>query len=167
MANTLTKIQSITASGSVNTVEFSSIPATYTDLQIVMSARTVASAVFDYCGINLNNGSAVEVLRLQGTGTSTNSTRGAGGNTFIINGNTATSNIYSTSNIYIANYLTTNAKQIIVDTVTENNATLAYQELIAMYYANSSQPVNLIQLYAVNNFLSATTFTLYGIKKTA
>ena len=167
MANTLTKIQSITANGSVNTISFSSIPATYTDLQIVMSARTVASAIFDYCGINLNNGSAVEVLRLQGTGTSVNSSRVPGGNTFIINGNTATANVYSTSNIYIANYLTTNAKQIMVDTVTENNATLAYEELIGMYYANNAQPVNLIQLYAASNFLSATTFTLYGIKNTA
>jgi hypothetical protein len=166
MPNTLIKIASVTASGSVNTISFSSIPATYTDLQVVMSARTVASAVFDYCGINLNNGSAVEVIRLQGTGTSVNSSRAAGGNTFIINGNTATTNVYSTSNIYITNYLSTNPKQIIIDTVTENNASLAYQELCAMYYATTSQPVNLIQLYAGNNFLSATTFTLYGIKNT-
>lgn len=150
-------------SGGASSITFNSIPQTFTDLALQMSLRTTASAIFDYMGLNINNGSAVEIIRLQGTGSAANSTRSAGGNSFIVNGNTSTANTFSSSFVYLPNYTTTNSKQFIIDTVTETNATGAYQELDAMYFANSSTSTTTISLYASGNFMQYSTFSLYGV----
>lgn len=154
--------QTVGAGGAAS-IQFNNIPQTFTDLKLVLSLRTSASAVFDYIGINTNNGSAADIIRLQGTGSVANSNRGAGGSSFIINGNTATSNTFSSTELYIPNYTSSTAKQIIIDTVTENNGTTAYQELNALYYALGGNPINTILFSGSSSLLQYSTFSLYGI----
>lgn len=162
--NTYTKIASYTVTGSgITQINFASIPQTYTDLYLVVSARTTTAAIFDYMSIALNNGTSAETTILQGTGSGVNASRSAGAYKFIINGANASANVFSNSQIYISNYTSTNIKQFIVNTVTENIAAAAYQEVNAIYFNQGANPTNYIQLSG-STYAIGTTATLYGIK---
>ncbi|CAB4157866.1 hypothetical protein UFOVP688_53 [uncultured Caudovirales phage] len=168
MANTFVKIQTVTVgSGGAATIDFTSIPQTYTDLKIVVSARTNrASQVSDFLSITFNGSTTNRSGReLYGTGTSVGSGTVAilGGG--LIVGSTATASVFGSTEIYIPNYTSANNKSLSVDSVSENNGSEAYQDLLANLWANTAA-ITSISIFSNNSasFVQYTTATLYGIK---
>ena len=170
MANTYTLISSVTVGASpVATIDFSSIPATYTDLVLKMSLRTDRSAgAFDYATINFNNSSTDFTLRLiEGDGTSTYSyDRGTFGVNLIAraDGATATASTFGNAEMYIPNYTSANFKSISVDAVQENNNSNAFIDVVAGLWSQTAA-INRLTITngTGNSYVQYSTATLYGI----
>lgn len=169
MANTYTLIASNTLASASPSITFSSIPSTYTDLQILCSVRgTVASdtlaltfnsSTTSYTGMTLyGSGSAVATASLTGL------TYGWAGT---INPSTYTASTFASHSIYIPNYAASNYKSFSVDSVVENNATAAlYMTLTAGLWSNTSAITSIgVATSGANNMAQYSTFYLYGIKK--
>jgi hypothetical protein len=145
------------------------IPATYTDLKILVSARNSASST----GIEIifnGTSSGYTMRRLYGTGSGTPASDTGGTSAFIsntmVNDSTYTANTFGNGEIYIPNYSVSGvAKSVSIDGVTENNATTA----LAMFTAGLSSgtgAITTIRLVASGgNFVEGSTFYLYGISK--
>jgi hypothetical protein len=161
-------IESKTLGTAAASIEFTSIPQTYTDLYFVVSARSArAGAVDDDLVLSFNsNTSNFTIRRLFGTGSTASSittpVRFAG----YLNGNGATSNTFSTINLYIPNYTGSTAKSYSVDSATENNATESYQDISAGLW-NDTSPITSVAFTSnrAQNLLTGSTISLYGILK--
>jgi hypothetical protein len=169
--------QTITNS-TTNGITFNNIPQTFTDLKIVFSVRSLASAanntIFFYFQDGGNNANYSETYAF-GTGSSVGSGRVAsnsidyGTGIFAIPGNTTTANSFGSGEIYVPNYTVSGTKKsYIFDVVSENNSatTGIYQELGAGLF-HLTTPVTLCGFYLQGgNYLAPnTTFSLYGITK--
>jgi hypothetical protein len=170
MPSTYTLIASATVGASpVSTIDFSSIPATYTDLCLKMSLRTNRAGTFDYATINFNNSAADYTLRvLEGNGASTFSyTRSTFGVNLIgrADGADATSNTFASIELYLPNYVGSNNKSMSIDSVQENNDPTAYQDLFAGLWSQTAA-INRLTITngTGNSYVQYSTAYLYGIK---
>jgi hypothetical protein len=169
MANTFNKIATVTVgAGGVSSIDFTSIPATYTDLCVKVSARTTTSDGSDswkYLTIAFNGASTNRSSRfLFGNG----STTGSASDTTIyawVNGHNATANTFGNMEVYIPNYAGSTSKSLSADIVTENNATGAYANLEAGLWASSAAINQVTFNLDTGNFVQYSTATLYGISK--
>jgi len=167
MANTFKKIQTVTVgSGGAATIDFTSIPQTYTDLKIVLSVRTTASGTagtnslsFQINGVTTNRTNRV----LYGTGSAVGSfsPTSAYGGAMAAAGVTAS--IFSSHEIYIPNYTSANNKSYSVDSVSENNATDGEQDLGAGLWSQTAAITSLTFLPSNGSFVEYSTATLYGV----
>jgi hypothetical protein len=170
MANTYTLISSVTVgAGGAASMGFTSIPATYTDLFIKVSARTGRSGSPDDGLLIALNGSSSSFTQrfLEGSGSSASSgTAGWGTANSIanINGPTSTANTFSNNEIYIPNYAGSNYKSISSDSVQENNQTTAYQDMYTVLWSNTAAITSItLTNYSTTNFTQYSTAYLYGI----
>jgi hypothetical protein len=166
MANTFVKIASVTVgSGGAASIDFTGIPASYTDLCLVHSLRS--SNTDDYCGVEFNSSSSSFSSRsLQGNG-STASSATRSDNLFVgtVVQSTLTADTFSNGQIYIPNYAGSAYKSFSYDAVQENNATSALSELFAGLWSNTAAVTSVKLVKASGNFVQYSTATLYGIKK--
>lgn len=169
MANTMTLISSVTvgAGGAAN-MNFSSIPSTYTDLQLFVSARTTrASQIIDTLKVTFNgSASSYSSIIFQGNGASAGSYTGASTSFDGDNANAAgsTSNTFTNWSIYVPNYAGSTNKPISIDAVIENNATTAYDELTAGLWSNTSAITQVTLTSVFGSLVQYSTAYLYGIK---
>jgi hypothetical protein len=173
MANTYIAIATVTVgSGGASSIDFTSIPATYTDLCLLYSIRSAGS--YDNVSIRFNsNTSSYSTRRLLGNGSSVSSDTASGvsgnpGSAALcgaIPGTSQTANTFGNQLVYIPNYASSNYKSVSCDSVDENNATGANTELTASLWSNTSAITSIRLLgYHGNNFAQYSTATLYGIK---
>jgi hypothetical protein len=151
-----------------SSVTFSSIPQTgYTDLVIKMSARSNRNDGSDWVRIDVNGvNSSYTDRKLLGDGTNASSQTNAGTIGFTIDASSATASTFANSEIYIPNYASANYKSFSIDTVSENNATTAYQLIVAGLWSSTSAitSLKLVPNYGTG-FLQYSTFYLYGVAK--
>jgi hypothetical protein len=171
MASSRFLISSQTLASSAASVTFSSIPATYTDLVIRCSVRTLASATDDYCQINFNSDTSTLYSRtfLFGDGSAAYSQRGSNQgaiyNVYAFNGDTSTANTFSNTEIYIPSYTASQSKPLSSSSVQENNTANSYDYIGA--YANlyrSNTAISSIAITSSANLKTGSSFYLYGIK---
>ena len=168
MANTFYKIASVTVgSGGSATIEFTSIPDTYTDLLILSSTRDGTNADNNTeFKVKFNNSSTSYLNKyLQGNGSSASS--GTYGTTFLYTGesdsNTATANIFGSSSIYIPNYAGSAYKSVSSDLTSEENTTVSYATLTGGLWSNTAA-ITSIQITCNGSWAQYSTAILYGIK---
>ena len=165
MANTYVAIATTTVgSGGASTIEFTSIPATYTDLLLTYSTRQNAGNAPSLL-VKFNNSSSNFSIRyLQGSGSSAYSGTSPSNYAGNSDGSSNTASTFASGTMYIPNYAGSSNKSYSVDDVQENNATEAYATLIAGLWSQTAA-INQITLYnASNSFVQYSTATLYGIK---
>jgi hypothetical protein len=179
MPNTFTKIASVTVgSGGSSSIDFTSIPSTYTDLLIKLSART--SNTNGYTGgtsLRFNGSSTAVYSHREVLAATASASSGSGSSLSYMRladavGSSLTANTFGNQEIYIPNYAGSSNKSVSVDGVAENNATTDYtwqEKLLAGLWGNTSA-ITQVTLYGGDagslNFLQYTTATLYGISKT-
>lgn len=168
MANTFELISSTTVSSAVASVTLSSIPSTYTDLCLKISARSSNANTFGSGIIYYYNGanSSLSTRRLYGQGNgglgSTGGTVQYGGMT---SANSQTANTFGNSEIYIPNYTGSANKSSSSDGVSENNATNNQMMLSANLWSNTAAITSItLLLEDSSNFMTNSTFYLYGVK---
>jgi hypothetical protein len=171
MPTTFTKIAAVTVgSGGAANIEFTSIPSTYTDLVIKLSARTNRSAIEEAIDIQFNSsgGTAYSSRRLYGTGSVAASDSGSSQaftEFYSVNGGTSTGSTFGNAEIYIPNYAGSNNKSLSTDAVTENNATAVTTGLQAGLWANSAAITSIkLTPASAGSLQQYSTATLYGIK---
>jgi hypothetical protein len=174
MANTYTLISSNTLSSSAASVTFSSIPATYTDLVVRISARLsnggATDAVLD---VELNGSTAANYsnTNLRGDGSTAASNRYSTTTafpywrfTYSMNGSATTANTFNNGEIYLPNYTSSTNKVGSNFSVLENNATAAGINAGAGLWQVTSA-ISQIKLTSSSDlFASGSSFYLYGIK---
>jgi hypothetical protein len=166
MANTFTLIASQTLGSSAASITFSSIPSTYTDLKIFLSARADTSGVYNDVSVTLTGAtySSGKILyTLNGTSAATYSPGGPG---FFAQstGTSVTANTFTNCEIYIPNYTSSTGKSLSGDAVGENNATPLIMTLNAGLYTSSGAVTAVILAPGSGNFVQYTSAYLYGIK---
>jgi hypothetical protein len=174
MPSTYTLISSNVLASSAASVTFSAIPSTYTDLVLRISARSAASATTDSFTIKFNGSSAAEYsyTYISGNAISASSSRdfgnAAGYYGELVNGNTATSNTFSSTEIYIPSYTASQNKPISTFGATETNtATNAtYIQALADLWRNTAAITSIaITNGSATAFQIGSSFYLYGISK--
>jgi hypothetical protein len=167
MALTYVAIATVTVgSGGAATIEFTSIPATYTDLKLVLSGRDNRNETQNGVNISLNGSTAnFTGIQIQGSGTQTGSFNIA---RFVSynNSTNSTANTFANAEIYFPNYASSNNKSFSSDAVQENNATAAYTFLSAGLWSNSAAITSITLTPDSASFVQYSTATLYGIKNT-
>lgn len=164
MALQLFKIASTTVESPQATVTFSSIPQGYTDLKLVVSARTDGTSTYGI-GYIRPNGATTNLSDkvLEGTGSGVGSYSETTWR-FEPNGNTATTNTFGSMEVYIPNYTSSNYKSANADMVTENNATAATAMLKAYLWQSTAAITSLeIVGHSTTLWQPNSTFTLYGV----
>jgi hypothetical protein len=168
MANTYRLIASSTVgSGGSSSIDFSSIPSTYTDLLLKVSART-DDTVNDSDTIVIRfNGSTsnLSARALYGSGSAAASlTRTTNSNVAWTDTDVNTASTFGNAEWYIPNYAGSTNKSVSNDAVQENNATAAIASLSAILWSSTSA-INQITLVSGNgkNFKQHSTAYLYGI----
>jgi hypothetical protein len=169
MANTFVLIASTTVgSGGASSIDFSSIPSTYTDLCLNLSARGTSTALYAKITIN-NSSSAIYSLRtIYGEGTGGTASQSDSGATFferfLMVSSAYTASTFSNGILYIPNYAGSNAKSMMFDSVDETNAGAVPMYMVAGLW-NSTSAINQITLTPnTGNFAQYSTAYLYGVK---
>jgi len=153
-------------SGGAANIEFTSIPATYTDLKLVYSTRVNVGGGQNGIYISLNNNTSnFTAKHIQGDGSSVASfgiARFAGYSA----ASGATANTFSNGELYFPNYSSSNNKSFSGDVGQENNQTTAYLLMGAHLWSDSAAITSIKITPDTANFVQHSTATLYGIKNT-
>jgi hypothetical protein len=165
--STYSTIATTTLGSASNTVTFSSIPSTYTDLIIVTDAgASVISEVDLRVGnSSVDTGSNYSRTIVTGDGSTASSGRISNQNYLRINSNSLYDNANGKANhiFQFMNYSNTNVFKTIL--YRGNAAGYGVDASVSLWRSTSA--INIITLYAsvpsVRNFLVGSTFTLYGI----
>jgi hypothetical protein len=167
MASTYEPIATTTLSSSQQTITFSSIPATYTDLVFVCSAKQDgnATAIGAYVRFNSDSGTNYSNTSLYGNGTSVASQRTSNQQgMFLLNPNNTVYGVYIFNILNYSN--TTTYKTMLSRENVPDSATWA-----SAYLWRSTVAINTISITATDstggtqdNWVAGSQFTLYGIK---
>lgn len=164
MSWTLIEHQALTSSAA--SVVFNSIPQTYKTLKLVISSRTTfTGGSWDSMQIGLNGSTTATGRHIYGTGSATGSDTSSGNPVIAFTSDANnTASTFGNAEITFPNYAsTTAAKPMSSDSVSENNATAAIQDLLAALWNNTSAVTTISIASSGGNFVSGSTFTLYGL----
>jgi hypothetical protein len=170
MPNTFQLIASSTVgAGGAASIDFSSIPSTYTDLCLKISARVDASGGASSFNINvaINGVSTNRSWRLLEAydGTNVWSNNNTTARLAVVGGSTTTASTFNNAEIYIPNHAGSNNKSISSDFVSEQNSSTVNS--LGFYAGLWSQTTAINQLTLTStsgNFVQYTTAYLYGVK---
>lgn len=169
MPSTNTIIAKQKLSSSAGSVTFSSIPGTYTDLKLLVSARSDWSTSHnDIIRIRFNGGgdtnNATRYIWGDGSSISTGAyTYSSGG---YCPAATATNNTFGSSEIYIGGYAgTAHAKPISISAAGENFASAASVIEAGARWNSTSAITSITLVLSVGSFVAGSSFYLYGITK--
>jgi hypothetical protein len=160
MPSTYEKISTTTLGASTSSVTLSSIPATYTDLVLIVNGKMVSGE--NSLGIRFNgdSGSNYSANVIYGDGTSAQALRFNNGNEIYSARMGSPTN--STSIFYIFNYSNTTTNKSIMSRGGSNGIIM-----VTAGMWQSTAAINSIFVRgfgAFSDFASGCTFTLYGIK---
>jgi hypothetical protein len=156
----------VVGSGGAASMTFTSIPATYTDLVVKISARGVNGDPYCYTSLALNTVTTNQTARgLNGTASSASSFT-ATNFQFFINGNTSTASTFSNNEFYIPNYAGSTNKSLSLDGVFESNSSSAdnnYLQLMADLWSSTAAITSITITGVSGNLAQYSSAYLYGV----
>ena len=167
---TMTLIQSVTVpSGGSAVITFLSIPSTFTDLCVKLSLRGADTGSYDVARMYFNGNQSISYSWkfIRGNGAAASSSSGSSTTGVFIGlvdctGNTAST--FSSQEVYIPNYLSSNNKSLSIDNVMEQNGTTAYAELNAGLAPLTSAITSISIFTETSPVQQFSTAYLYGVK---
>jgi hypothetical protein len=163
MPKTYEPIQTYTAIGSSSTITFSSIPSTYTDLVMVVSAKTNTAAAQIYMTINGDTATNYSRTLISGTGSSAISARSSNQTVLFADyyGIMNTTD-FNTDIFHFFNYANTTTFKTVLG---RSNLAASGLDATVHLWRKTPEAINTILVGNYSyNFSSGSTFTLYGIK---
>lgn len=154
-------------SGGSSSIDFTSIPSTYTDLRLVLSARNSYSGTYVSGKLTVNaNGSSIYTSKNLAGSTSSNS---YGPQTQMewgpVGANSLTANTFSNVEMYFSNYASSNDKSISIDAIMETNDASNHSLQLWAGVAATSSAISSIEIkFNAGSWMQYSTATLYGIK---
>jgi len=158
-------------SGGAANIEFTGIPATYTDLLLKVSPRQSGNVNSYQFSLRFNGNSSSIYSRkfLFGYGGGVDTQTQNNANSMWIGfdqSNSAGANIFGNYEVYIPNYASSNHKSLSSDAVTEENTTDVYGVgFVAGVWASTDAITSILlqDLHGGTNLLQYSTAYLYGI----
>jgi hypothetical protein len=168
-------IASATGTGASGSITFSSIPSTYTHLQIRGLGKTDSSSLSSNFGIRINGDTASNYVshRLTGNGTAASAAGSTGGSYVIVsNAIAGSSTSPSMTNrlgaviFDILDYNSTTKNKTINGFIGVDGNTASTSLTVNLFSGLwlSTSAINSITIFAVDNYTTQSTFALYGIK---
>jgi hypothetical protein len=159
--NTYTALATVAASGSTGTISFTSIPATYTDLIIVLNGA-LSTGNNTRMRFNNDTGSNYSMTVLAGDGSSASSYRDSSQTSFSYPGYYDTA--MGMNVIQVMNYSNTTTYKTFI----QRNSKASNQAQAAVGLWRSTFAINQIDIYSASGatWTTATTATIYGIAST-
>lgn len=156
----MTKVSEVTVgSGGASSIEFTGIAGTGKDLLVLVSARHDSTS--SITEIRFNGSSADRSMRRL-TGDGTNVFSGNDTNIWARQARSdATASTFGNGSFYIANYAGSTNKSVSVDGVSENNGTLANQEIQAGLWSQTAAITSVTLVPNLGNFVQHSTASLY------
>jgi len=156
-------------SGGASAITFNNIPQTFTDLVIKMSVRAAGPGPMD-AYLNFQDGTGTTSyswtrLSGDGTGGGIEAYRSSNSGTmspYTMQGTDATSNTFTSVEIYIPNYSGSNYKQVVSENGTENNASTVRTSLSASLWRNTSA-ITQLNFGVAYGFAQYSTVSVYGV----
>jgi hypothetical protein len=170
MSNSYVLLEKIVVpAAGASSVTFANIPQTgYTDLLLKISVRSDrASSTWDNSQLSINGSTANMSGRLlRGNGSTASSSTLTSFTIGDIPAVNATASTFASQEVYIPNYAGSTNKSASVDSVGENNATNAVNDLFANLWSQTTA-INQLNVFSGNsaNFVANSTFYLYGVAK--
>ena len=172
MANTFELISSVTAgSGGAASLDFTSIPNTFTDLCVKYSVRGTNANPYSMMTLKFNNATSGYSSRgVYGNSSSASSVSYSGLGYMWIGyheGDTATASTFGNGELYIPNYAGSTYKSVSIDQVSENNSTagdsaFAFLDAGLWSVTDAINKISLINDYG--SWKEFSTAYLYGVK---
>lgn len=161
-------IDKVVLTGTQTSVEFTGLgtySSDYTDLLVKVSARSArtndaggSDGKLEFNG-STSGFSCKTLVNQSGAGSFSASTI-----TFFVDSDNSTSNTYGNMEVYIPNFSSSNYKSVLLDAISENAATTAYQIITAGLWSNTNAITSMKFTDNNGGFLSTSSFYLYGIK---
>lgn len=176
MANTFIQIGNTATVGNAgaSSIQFTSIPDTYTDLAIIASLKGTGTGGGMSAGLVFNTAAADCYSKfIYGGGSNAANPGNNSGGTDIYFGeviNISTASYFSNHTIYIPNYTSSNPKTAECQSVTENNhQTTGIANLLSTGFCSKTAAITSITLRSFggtgDSFKEYSTASLYGILK--
>lgn len=165
MPGSYVKIQSVTVgSGGAANIEFTSIPGTFDDLELLWTMRQNSGAdTGAYLSLNGSTSNfSGRYLYSDGVSISSASLARYVGS---CPGTEKTANTFASSKLYIPNYTGNTNKSFSVDNVDENNGAAANSNFIAGLWSNTAAITSITITPGSGSLVQYSTAYLYGIKK--
>jgi hypothetical protein len=151
-------------------ITFSSIPQTFTDLYLTVSARAATGGQINSDMVFKLNGSTANYSYRQlvgsGSGVSSSSTVFGTGTSYlgVTNGSDSTANTFGSISAHFPNYTASAAKSVSTDSVGENNATASFQMIGAALW-NDTTAISSLEVYffAGWNLVAGSSASLFGV----
>ena len=160
---TMQLIETKTLVSTSASVDFTSIPQDGTDLVLLLSLRENGGDTHRAFLFSINGTEVSTHRALVGNGASASSLTAYIG---VTNSSTSTSNTFANCSIYIPNYAVAGvAKSISTDTVSEANATTAFQVISASLTSTTTAVTSLSVIAASTTWQAGTMVSLYKITK--
>lgn len=156
-------------SGGAASIDFTSIPSTYTDLFLIVCARSNYASTYNnmYCRVNNDSGANYTLRYLQGNGSSASSSSST---TLIgfgyISASGAGSNTFGNASLYFPNYAGSANKTASSEFVSEDSTSAQFQTISGGVWNNTAAitSINLSLAFSAS-FVEYSTASLYGILK--
>ena len=159
---TMTLIETKTLGSAAASIEFTSIPQDSTDLLLKISGRTSGGAAAMLISFNGSTASfAARILLATGASiTSYGNAREIG----TLDGGGITANTFINAETYIFNYTGATNKSYSSNSVTEQNATTAYLQIVGGLWSNTAA-ITSLAVSGSSNLETGSTISLYKITK--
>ena len=164
MPATYEPIATTTLSSAASSITFSSIPATYTDLRLVLVG--IYTDAGEQLSMQFNGITTTAYSRtyLSGNGTTATSGQNSTSSRITISPGVGTTNANDRSftNIDIFSYTASINKTCLISDSQDNNGSGWQANFVGLW--RNTNAITSVKLYPANTFASGTTATLYGIK---
>lgn len=166
MPNTFEIISSVSVgAGGAATINFSSIPSTYTDLCLKVSCRTNTTGGGNGFLMSFNGSSSSFTARsIMGNAAGTYSYSYTTGFAGFVNGTTEPTGYFAPTTLYIPNYASSNYKSYSSDTSMWNYSSNYYLVLLGGLWSNTAAINQITLTPQAGSFVQHSTAYLYGIK---
>lgn len=160
-------IATVTLGSSAASIDFTSIPGTYTDLMVVFSGRSSSTGSSAFFPAQLKfNGSTANYTQRRMYGT--NGATGSANDSYGVESpeSNATANTFSNVIIRIPNYAGSTQKSVTIDNVSANSSALALWQIAGGLWTQTAAITSFgLVGYSSTNLLAGTTASLYGFNK--
>jgi hypothetical protein len=163
MPATYEKIATTTLGSATATITFSTIPATYTDIRVVLSSIGVTTAGGDlYLRFNGDTATNYSRTRIYGDGATATSNRGTSIDNIPLSLGITVNPCLYTADIF--SYAGSTYKTVLT-TLSEDNNGSGYTGNVVGLWRNTAAITSLVLSMSSSTFKVGTTATLYGILK--
>ena len=164
MPATYEPIATTTLGSAASTITFSSIPATYTDIRLVLVYTVSTTSSVPILQFNNDTSALYSRTYINGNGASASSARSTGSNDVNLAFQVNTS-IPQMVTIDVMSYAGSTNKTSLITTVEDKNGSGSVNRMVALYRSTTAISTLNLGIAFGGNYSIGTTATLYGILK--